>query len=803
LIPDSAGPLVQSRPGLLTITDARLFAAGKRDAAALFARRILRFEEVQSLEIDPVLSKATLRYRVSAGGPEDFVFRFASALTEDEALVPDRLPTWRDGEPVTLYRLAGWVTSLQITKFTRNRIEARHPFLGYEAASSRQIEAALRARPGILHAAVADMTVRVRFDAALISSFDVVRLIESELPGPPDPHSAPETGQVEFGTANTSLGVTTVAEFILPVLTPVGAGLLVLNSFGTVLTATAEFRAGKIGLAALYTTILGTTLFNGQFFSAALMFWCFRQWEERYREDLKTETQVMLDETISVPQQAVVLTAEGQAKPWPRTEIFPGQRLRVRKGEWVPADAMVLEGVAVVDESTLRGDPVPAKRLAGDAVLAGTRLLAGELSLEATRIGEHTQAARVARKLVASTVPSFVPEALALNAVAESFADQIVAPTMFAAGLGLIAGDAGMAGAVLRPDYATGVGLVAPLESIRDARLALRHGALIASGDAMQRLAKSRWVVLEDHPDLSQADCELADIRRSSVPENQLLPAVVAAGARLGDPRGPALLNACRSRKLIARRADVREIDETGVSIDYGKRVLWLRGVRDLDGVMPLHVEIDGRKVAELTFRRGKRPAAAATVKLLQRAGMRVMLCSDRKQGVAPLARSLGVDRHQGGIDADSRIELLRTLGGGSGVVHVHPGEMFRTEGGHLSVAVGGWGGDADLVLFGRSIAPLPDLLSLSRDSVHRSGLSRRLLMVPNLFCVAGAFAFGLSGLAVVVISNFGTSMVYNRARRALQSVTDLNGWLPPENWRVEDEIVSDDGDNDTDPSRA
>ena len=74
--------------------------------------------------------------------------------------------------------------------------------------------------------------------------------------------------------------------------------------------------------------------------------------------------------------------------------------------------------------------------------------------------------------------------------------------------------------------------------------------------------------------------------------------------------------------------------------------------------------------------------------------------------------------------------------------------------------------GSPDITLLTPSIASLPALCALAQDSARRRQRARSAVMIPNLLCVAGAFAFGLAPMAVVLISNFGTSMAYNGARR-------------------------------------
>src|SRR5258708_4213634 len=86
------------------------------------------------------------------------------------------------------------------------------------------------------------------------------------------------------------------------------------------------------------------------------------------------------------------------------------------------------------------------------------------LDLEVLRSGDETQAARIAQCITETTMPT--PRSWALNRDAEEFAGRAVAPTFVAASAGLVVGDLNTAAASLRPDYATGVGLAAPLETL-------------------------------------------------------------------------------------------------------------------------------------------------------------------------------------------------------------------------------------------------------------------------------------------------------------------------------------------------
>jgi cation transport ATPase len=283
----------------------------------------------------------------------------------------------------------------------------------------------------------------------------------------------------------------------------------------------------------------------------------------------------------------------------------------------------------------------------------------------------------------------------------------------------------------------------------------------------------------------------------------RLLPAMAAAGVWLGDERGPALARACRERGLIVRRADLREIDGDGVAIGYGDHVVRLRG-RPVCGATappPLIVEVDGVETAGIRFLRNGRLEAATALRRLQRGGLRVFLASERAaDAVALLARQLGVDGHRGGMSLDGKIRVLRDLRGQQAAVAFVGDCMAEAPAAreaHLSIAFGGADAPvevgagrepADIVLLEPSIVPLPALIALARDSSRRMERARYAVMAPNLFCVAGAFAFGLTGMAAVIISNFGTSMVYNRARRSLREAENAGAVRIDAAWDADDD---------------
>jgi cation transport ATPase len=768
---------VISRPGALTITHPDLFAPGQEARTELFARRLLRVSELRALEIDPTRATATLRYRPTLADTEAVIGRLADAAARGEPLNQSQLPPWRPGEPVVFYRHGTLVSTLDILSLSRRWLHVRHPVIRREPATAQRIEEMLLAAPGVLQVTVsaASATVEVRFNPAMANGPALLRVIETTLLALPDLPAAPYAEHPSFTFAHLVLGVSALGDFVAPVVLPGAAGLLVWNNVGALRAGIEQVRDGELGPPVLYSTIMAATLLSGSFFSAALMFWFFRYWERRHRDDMAEENAALLGEILTLPAQARVVSADGLEHLVPSSEIEAGQRVRVRAGETIPVDATVTAGAALVNERVLGGAGKRGIRLRGDVVLAGSPVLAGQLDLAVLRSGGRTHAAQLAHATLATTVPA--PSAWTLTPEAETFAARAVPPTLAAAVIGLLTGGVSTANAVLRPDYATGIGLTAAVRMLYVNRTAMRHGALVRTRAALNHLAAGAWVVLDDHEALEESEYDLAEFHVRGISEDQLLPAIAAAGAWLGDARGPALARACATRGLIARRARLRDIDPAGVAIDYGGHVLRLRSHGDRAPTSPLGVDVDGVEVARLCFQRNGLVPAAIAVRQLQREGLRVFLASGRTmENAASIARQIGADASVGSLDDRAKCSLLRALHqDGVAVLHVRDGPALpHARDNYVSIGLASDEGirhDADIVLLGRSIAPLPALVALSRDSAAHSRQDCWTVVAPNLAGVAGVFAFDITGLTVVLISNLATYIAHERARRALADV--------------------------------
>ena len=618
----------------------------------------------------------------------------------------------------------------------------------------------------------------VRYDPAVLPRARLLGLIGEAFYGPDVwTRALPEPEPVRSAVAIGTLALAAVGQFAVPALLPACAALLVGLNLRTFRTAWLQVRHRRCGLPVLYTAIVVTTLASGQFVSSALMTWFFRYWNRRYRRELATERHRLLDACMPLPGLVRLLSAGGTEVFVEAEQIRPGDRVVVSAGEVVPVDGLVYRGAAAVDERSLRGTDGATRKRPGDAVLAGSFVLSGELVVTTGRAVEDTRAAAVGRALVATTSPH--PGSSAPTRQAEAFADRAVGATLATAGFGLLVGDLNSVGAILRPDYATGPGWASCSPSSATWPSAARSGVVVRDPSVFERLGRVDLVVLDDHPALGRVGLEVSGVQSRAV-EGDILRYAASAYRHLDDARSPALREACRARSV--HLLDLAPVDlNGGVTLRHGARTVRVREQslgRGAEG--PLLVEVDGAAVGIVSFRKGTRLEAAGVVRRLREAGLgRFALVSTAPgRGRAAGRGALGVNQLRGELGPDGKAAFLRACRA-RGLKTAFVGDCLRNavaaSEAHVAVALAGDAdpetepGAAAVQLLCDRLDRLEVLWETARSRAGHARLDQAIVVGPNLACVAGAFLFGFSGLTAVALSNLGTYGVYSRATGSLR----------------------------------
>ena len=769
--------------GVIRLADPYLFVDPHSDPCRDFLQRVLRLEDVLSVEIDRPRGLALIHYDPEWVEVEEMLKLLTDALLgqpdREEGIRLDPIPTTLgNGPTVKVSRYGSILTTWEVVHELPGRLRFRNERLGSDAAMAQKIARELAAVHGVESCRVGSnsASLLVFHDPIAIGPRQILQILDHLIEGPglSMAHEG-EPRAVRFGPAHASVGLAALGEFAFPALLPASALLLVASNARTIRAAWDEIRDRQPGLPVLTTTIITVTLASGQFLAASLMGWMIKFWHHRHREQHRATRRRLLPGMAQHRRFARLLIGNEEIEVT-LDRLRPGDPVSVRAGELFPADGRVIRGSALVDERPIRGGFGLIRKGEGDRVYAGSRAVAGEVCFAVEAVGASTRSAVLASAVLAASSPP--PSRFAVTAHGEAFARWAVLPTLATAGIGLMVGDLTTAAAVLRPDYATGPGLGVSMEVLRDSASCASEGVVIRDASAFRRLAETDLILFDDHPELERPSLEIELIRAvGGDTEQDVLRYAAAALGDLGDERSRPLLAACEARNLDPLEV-ASDHSGDGIALRHGTRRIVvrdeprLRSTLILDSVPSLGVEVDGRTIGRIAFRLAEHPRAKPAVQALRDSGpLAVGLLSSRPEAtLALLADSLGIEHFRGDLTSRAKADLIRSFRE-RGVKVAYVGDCRRdaqaAREAHVAISLADEfdpeGDPAQIVMLPGDLARVAGLRALAKSHMSRVRTVHGSALIPNIICIAGAFFFGFTSLSAVIVTNLGTLGVYSR----------------------------------------
>ncbi|WP_062516148.1 heavy metal translocating P-type ATPase [Demequina gelatinilytica] len=378
--------------------------------------------------------------------------------------------------------------------------------------------------------------------------------------------------------------------------------------------------------------------------------------------------------TARAPRAARLLTDAGLVEV-PVAEVEVGSRVLVRPGEVVPVDGRLGTG-ATFDESALTGEPAPVERAAGEDVRSGVVNAGAAVEIVTTTTAEASTYAALVR---------LVEEAQATSApfvrAADRWALVFVPVTLVLAGAAWwAAGDPVRAVAVLVVATPCPLLLAAPIALVSGLSRAARLGVVIKGGGALERLARSRVMVVDKTGTLTRGRPALADVVAGGGDPDEALRLAASLDQLSAHVLAGPIVEAALARGLsLTVPEKSREVHGQGVegTVD-GRRVrlgraswildgpppVWVARARrraELDGSMTVLVEIDDAPAALLTLQDPVRPDAPRMMRALRSAGIaRVVLATGDRADVAhAVGRIVGVDEVLADCTPEDKLSAL------------------------------------------------------------------------------------------------------------------------------------------------
>ena len=397
------------------------------------------------------------------------------------------------------------------------------------------------------------------------------------------------------------------------------------------------------------------------------------------------------------PKTARRLRDDGQEEDVPLDQVHVGDRLRVRPGEKIPVDGVVLEGSSAVDESMITGEPIPVAKRADDRVVGATVNGTGSFVMRAERVGSETLLAQIVQMVaeaqrsraqiqkLADVVSSYFVPAVVLIAVVTFVVWSILGPEPRLAH-GLV-----NAVAVLIIACPCALGLATPMSIMVATGRAALNGVLFKNAEAIEVMRTVDTLVVDKTGTLTEGKPQLQDVVTTDAIDEQTLlrlaaslernsehplAAAIVSGAR---DRGVSLIDAAHFHSLTGKGVvgDVEGhrvavgnrslLEELNVGADeLTKQAESLRA----NGQTIMFVLVDDKPAGLIGVADPIKETTPEAVKQLHAEGIRiVMLTGDSRTTAETVGRKLGIDEVVAEVLPDQKVDVVKKLQGAGRIV--------------------------------------------------------------------------------------------------------------------------------------
>jgi Cu+-exporting ATPase len=388
------------------------------------------------------------------------------------------------------------------------------------------------------------------------------------------------------------------------------------------------------------------------------------------------------------PKTARRVTPGGDAEEIPLSDVHVGDRLRVRPGDGVPVDGIVLEGLSAVDESMVTGESMPAEKSAGDSLIGGTLNGSGSLVMRADAVGAVTMLSRIVA-MVAEAQRSRAP----IQRMADTVAGYFVPAVLVAAAIAFtawaiwgpppaLAYSLIAAVSVLIIACPCALGLATPMSIGVAVGKGATAGVLIKSAEALERLEKVNVLVVDKTGTLTEGHPKVTMVVPvAGMTEDDVLRCAASLERLSEHPLAAAIVAAAKARDIdVPEATNFASVTGKGVTGDVGDRhaalgnAMLLGGLTDADlvkkadelradGATALFLALDGKPAGIIAIADPIKASTSGALKRLRADGLRVvMLTGDNMTTAQAVAKQLGITEVEADVMPDDKHRIVTSF---------------------------------------------------------------------------------------------------------------------------------------------
>ncbi|WP_128425403.1 heavy metal translocating P-type ATPase [Gudongella oleilytica] len=487
------------------------------------------------------------------------------------------------------------------------------------------------------------------------------------------------------------------------------------------------------------------------------------------------------------PQQGRVLN-EGNEKMVNVEEIRVGDRLRVLPGEAIPVDGKIVVGATSVDQAIMTGESLPVDKEVGDNVYCGTINQFGAIDIEATNVGEDSSLQKLIRM-----VKDAENKQAKIQRVADRWAIWLVPAALLLAIITYLVTEDIVRGVTILVVFCPcALVLATPTAIMAAIGQATKHGIIIKSGEALEKMGKVDTIAFDKTGTLTHGSLEISDIIPLSddISDDELLILVASAELRSEHPVGRAIVKHAKEKKLklkdslgfqmsagkgIFAKVENKDLHCGNVSylkensIEISNKISNILDNLQKQGKASILAAVDGICVGVIGLSDVLRNTANRMVADLNSMGTQtILLTGDNHWTANYFAEQVGITSVQAGLLPEDKVNnIIKLLKDGKSVCMIGDGvnDAPALKAASVGVAMGAMGSDiaveaADIALMSDDISKIPYLKRLSNATVRTIKFSIFLSLVINFLAIIMSFFGWLTPTTGALVHNAGSIFV-------------------------------------------
>lgn len=586
--------------------------------------------------------------------------------------------------------------------------------------------------------------------------------------------------------ATAALGLALLGLVYWP-LNLLSAGFLLYAAKNFLVTVFYELKQFKFTVNTLLAIVLLNTFFIPYGFLLASIIIALYVWSIKLTDRLTAKSRQEIANIFEKTPEYVWLVVDNAEVKIPYAQIRPGDVLVVHPGNPIPADGVIIEGMATVDQHVLTGESRPVEREVGDKVFSSTILLSGKIYLQVEAAGAETTVAKITNIL--NTTVDFKTT---VQMRSERLSQSLVMPALLGGVVALPFIGYNGALAVINSHPKEKMAVVGPIGILNFLKIALENKILIKDGRALELLNTVDTIVFdktgtltEERPVIGTIHC--ADGRYP----NEILAYAAAAEYKQTHPLAKAILHEAEQRGI-----QLPPIEEThytlgyGVAVRIGQQSLHVGSARFMQkeqmnipdflreqqehsqeqGYTLIMVAVDGQVCGGIELLPKIREETWQIIHYLKQRGKKTCIISgDHHTPTRNLARLLEIDEYFAEVLPQEKAAIIKKLQAqgrslcyvGDGIndsIALRQAQVAVSLSGASSIAID----TAEIVLLDKGLSHLPLLFDLADRYRRNLNVTFSIMLVPAAIGVGGAFLlhFGLAQTIVLNMLGLGGGII-------------------------------------------